>query len=163
MTGRIAVDLGPLIPRAKVVDGIPAADKAEALRALAEAVVADGDVPVDAGTLFCALCERERLGSTGLGDGLAIPHCRVPGLDGMRLLVGRLAEPVAFDARDGKPVGLFFVVVAPDAAHGDHLKVLSGISRLCRDPDFRGACTVPDADGLCGALRSFTTRIAPAN
>ena len=83
------------------------------------------------------LLERERLGSTGIGDGIAIPHGKLEGLEGMIVAFGRSPEGIDFEAMDGKPVHLFFLLVAPDHAVGMHLKVLARISRMLKDPAFR--------------------------
>jgi nitrogen PTS system EIIA component len=84
-------------------------------------------------TIFDTLLQRERLGSTGLGQGIAIPHCKLPGLKRIVGLFARLAEPIDFDAVDGAPVDLVFVLLAPEGAGADHLKALARISRLLRE------------------------------
>ncbi len=83
-------------------------------------------------TIFDALLERERLGSTGSGKGIAIPHARLPGLKRLVGVFARLEQPVEFDAVDGRPVDLVFMLLAPASAGADHLKALSNISRLLR-------------------------------
>jgi PTS system nitrogen regulatory IIA component len=85
-------------------------------------------------TIFDTLLQRERLGSTGLGQGIAIPHCKLPGLKRIVCLFARLAEPIDFEALDGAPVDLVFVLLAPEGAGADHLKALARISRLLREP-----------------------------
>ena len=86
--------------------------------------------------IFQGLCQRERLGSTGLGHGVAIPHCRVeqPGATGALL---RLKRPIDFDSPDAEPVDLFFVLAVPSTCSEDHLKLLAGIAELFSDPDQR--------------------------
>jgi PTS system nitrogen regulatory IIA component len=84
--------------------------------------------------IFDTLLQRERLGSTGLGQGIAIPHCKLPGLKRIVCLFARLAEPIDFEALDGAPVDLVFVLLAPEGAGADHLKALARISRLLREP-----------------------------
>jgi len=79
------------------------------------------------------LLQRERLGSTGLGQGIAIPHGKVPGLKGIIGIFARLAEPIDFDAVDGEPVDIVFLLLAPEGAGADHLKALARISRLLRE------------------------------
>lgn len=86
-------------------------------------------------TIFDALLERERLGSTGSGKGIAIPHARLPGLDRLVAVFARLEQPVDFDAVDGQPVDLVFTLLAPTGAGADHLKALSNIARLLRTED----------------------------
>jgi PTS system nitrogen regulatory IIA component len=78
--------------------------------------------------------QRERLGSTGLGRGIAIPHVKLKGLPGIVTLFARMAKPIDFESQDGEPVDLLFLLLAPDHAGGDHLKALARISRLVREP-----------------------------
>ena len=91
---------------------------------------------VDARPLFDALMERERLGSTGIGEGVAIPHCRLE-CPGMMAAFIRLAEPVDYDAPDGKPVDLLFVLVVPPGENSAHLEVLATLATVFRDPATR--------------------------
>lgn len=88
---------------------------------------------VDERRLFDRLLERERLGSTGIGGGIAIPHGRMSVLSQPRGLFARLAQPVDFDAIDERPVDIVFLLVAPEGAGADHLKALARVSRLLRD------------------------------
>jgi nitrogen PTS system EIIA component len=83
--------------------------------------------------VFDVLLQRERLGSTGLGQGIAIPHGKIPGLKGIVGIFARLAEPIDFDAVDGEPVDIVFLLLAPEGAGADHLKALARISRLLRE------------------------------
>lgn len=83
--------------------------------------------------IFDVLLQRERLGSTGLGQGVAIPHGKMVGLKRIVGLFARLAEPVDFEAVDGAPVDLVFLLLAPEGAGADHLKALARISRLLRE------------------------------
>ena len=91
--------------------------------------------------VFDVLWERERLGTTGVGQGIAIPHGRVPGLKKVFGFFARLEQPVAFEAIDDKPVDLVFLLLSPEDAGADHLSALATVSRLLRDP------------GLCERLR----------
>jgi nitrogen PTS system EIIA component len=88
---------------------------------------------VDERRLLDLLIERERLGSTGIGGGIAIPHCRMPGLSSPHGLFARVAAPVDFDAIDERPIDVVFLLIAPDGAGADHLKALARVSRLLRD------------------------------
>ena len=88
---------------------------------------------LDERRLFDRLLERERLGSTGIGGGIAIPHGRMAGLAQPRRLFARLAHPIDFDSIDERPVDLVFLLVAPEGAGADHLKALARVSRLLRD------------------------------
>ncbi|HJS32511.1 MAG TPA: PTS IIA-like nitrogen regulatory protein PtsN [Alphaproteobacteria bacterium] len=83
--------------------------------------------------IFDVLLERERLGTTGVGNGIAIPHGKLPGLQRLYGLFARLDKPIDFEAIDGQPVDLIFLLLAPDGAGADHLKALARVSRLLRD------------------------------
>jgi PTS system nitrogen regulatory IIA component len=83
--------------------------------------------------IFDVLLQRERLGSTGLGHGMAIPHAKLHGLKRIFGLFARLAEPVDFEAVDGEKVDIVFLLLAPEGAGADHLKALARISRLLRE------------------------------
>jgi nitrogen PTS system EIIA component len=85
-------------------------------------------------TIFDVLLERERLGTTGVGNGIAIPHGKLPGLNKLYGLFARLEQPVDFEAIDDQPVDLIFLLLAPEGAGADHLKALARVSRLLRDP-----------------------------
>lgn len=84
--------------------------------------------------IFETLLQRERLGSTGIGEGIAIPHGKLAGLERMFGLVARLEKPIDFDALDGQPVDILFLLLAPETAGADHLKALSRVARALRDP-----------------------------
>jgi PTS system nitrogen regulatory IIA component len=92
---------------------------------------------VDAKRLLETLLEREKLGSTGIGDGVAIPHGKVPGLPVLMASFGRSKGGVDFKAIDGKPTYLFFTLFAPENSAGAHLKALARISRIFKNPAFR--------------------------
>ncbi len=83
--------------------------------------------------IFEVLIERERLGTTGVGNGIAIPHGKPPDLDRLYALFARLETPIDFDAIDEQPVDLICVLLAPETAGADHLKALARVSRLLRD------------------------------
>lgn len=92
--------------------------------------------PLTSDSVFAALMAREQLGSTGLGNGIAIPHCRVskcPGIIGMLIT---LDEPIDFDAIDGKPVDVLFALIVPDEETDEHVKTLAHLAELFSDPDF---------------------------
>ena len=92
---------------------------------------------IDAGELLGVLLEREQLGSTGIGDGIAIPHGKLKDLKQLIAVFGKSTDGVAFDAMDGKPVHLFFLLVAPENSAGVHLKALARLSRLLKRNGFR--------------------------
>jgi len=114
-----------------VVADLKATSKKQALQELA--ALAGKIVDVHERKIFDVLLERERLGSTGVGNGIAIPHGKLTGLDHLIGLFARLHEPVDFDAVDDRPVDLIFVLLAPESAGADHLKALARVSRLLRD------------------------------
>ena len=87
----------------------------------------------DSGAILASLNEREQLGSTGFGQGVAIPHARIEGLDRIYGLFARLGEPVDYKAIDGRPVDLVFLLLSPTDAGAEHLKALASISRVTRD------------------------------
>ena len=86
-------------------------------------------------TIFETLMQREKLGSTGVGNGIAIPHGKLPKLGRLFGLFARLERPIDFEALDGQPVDLVFLLLAPEGAGADHLKALARVARLLRDPD----------------------------
>ena len=85
--------------------------------------------------IFDTLNSRERLGSTGVGNGIAIPHGKLAKMDKLFGLFARLDKPIDFEALDGEPVDLVFLLLAPEAAGADHLKALARVARLLRDPE----------------------------
>jgi PTS system nitrogen regulatory IIA component len=115
-----------------VIPDLSASSKKQALQELAKrAAKVTG---LHERTIFDVLLERERLGTTGVGQGIAIPHGKLPGLERIYGLFARLPEPVDFDAIDDQPVDLIFLLLAPESAGADHLKALARVSRLLRDP-----------------------------
>lgn len=112
--------------------------------------------------IFDVLMERERLGTTGVGNGIAIPHGKLPTLDRLYGLFARLEHPIDFDAIDERPVDLVFLLLAPETAGADHLKALARVSRLLRD---KSACEklrgTDDSEALYALLVDTTaTRAA---
>jgi PTS system nitrogen regulatory IIA component len=125
------VRLGSLIRPELIFPDLPAADRPEVLRAFADRIAGQGLVASGAG-LFQRLWEREQLGSTGIGAGIAIPHCKLPGLTHGIVAVGLVPGGVDFGAADGQPVKVLFLVVSPDGAPAEHLQILAAISRWVR-------------------------------
>ncbi|MGH6904776.1 MAG: PTS sugar transporter subunit IIA [Geminicoccaceae bacterium] len=107
--------------------------KRQVLKELAERAAAAAHL--DPQRLLEALMERERLGTTGIGHGIAIPHARLAELTRLVGLFARLDEPVDFEALDDRPSDLIFLLLAPDSADAESLKALARISRLLRDPN----------------------------
>ncbi|WP_210496211.1 PTS IIA-like nitrogen regulatory protein PtsN [Microvirga antarctica] len=89
---------------------------------------------LDEGLVFESLLQRERLGSTGIGEGVAIPHGKLPGLTRIFGLVARLEKPIDFEALDGEYVDILFLLLAPEGAGADHLKALARVARVLREP-----------------------------
>jgi len=118
--------------------GLRSDDRKGVLEELANLAVRSGGVP-DGTDLVTILENREDLGSTGIGGGVAIPHVRLRNLPGLKLAVGRSLDGVDFKAIDGQPVRLFFLLLAPEDSTGDHLKALAGISRLIKNTQVRDA------------------------
>ncbi len=123
--------LGSLTRPDLIFPDLPAADRPEALRALAARLAGLGLVK-SGEDLFQRLWEREQLGSTGIGAGIAIPHCKLPGLVHGIVAVGLVPGGVDFGAADGRPVKVLFLVVSPDGAPAEHLQILAAISRWVR-------------------------------
>jgi PTS system nitrogen regulatory IIA component len=113
-----------------------ATDKVGVLKELA-ATLTPGPDGLDLDSLVEVLMERERLGSTGIGDSVAIPHGKLPRLSSLKLAFGRSLKGVDFEAVDGKPSQLFFLLLAPTNSAGLHLKALAKISRLLISAPFR--------------------------
>src|SRR5512138_2360087 len=114
---------------------------AELCRPLAASHRADGQ------RLLETLLEREKLGSTGIGEGVAIPHGKVPGLPGLIAAFGRSTQGIEFRAIDGRPTHLFFTLFAPENSAGAHLKALARISRIFKNQIFRDTLLrAPGAD-----------------
>jgi PTS system nitrogen regulatory IIA component len=108
------------------------------------------------------LQQRERLGSTAVGSGVAIPHGKLPNLTGLFGLFARLDKPIDFEALDNQKVDLVFLLLAPEGAGADHLKALAKVARLLRDPEIaRKLRESRDADALYGVLK-LTPASSPA-
>ncbi len=125
------MNLGDMLGKNGIIFALAAQDKKHALQALADRAGAVTGLEVH--DIFTALLQRERLSSTSLGRGIAIPHIKLPGLSTITCIFARLEKPVSFDSHDGEPVDLLFFLLAPEHAGGDHLKALARISRLVRD------------------------------
>ena len=141
------MEISDLLQPEAVISGLKASSKKQALQELARhAAQITG---VNDRKIFETLLERERLGTTGVGNGIAIPHGKLAEFKKLYGVFARLDKPIDFDAIDEQPVDLIFLLLAPEGAGADHLKALARVSRLLRDATvcekLRGTDT---ADGL---------------
>ena len=127
------MDLSDLIDVSSVMPALKANSKKQLLQLLAEK--AAGVTGLAEREVFDTILQRERLGSTGVGNGIAIPHGKLPGIRKITGVFARLETPVDFEALDDQPVDLVFLLLAPETAGADHLKALSRIARVLRDGD----------------------------
>ncbi|MDX2101210.1 MAG: PTS IIA-like nitrogen-regulatory protein PtsN [Alphaproteobacteria bacterium] len=129
------MDISDLISPSAVMANLKAGSKKQALQDLARraATLAGINGKAEEREVFEVLLERERLGTTGVGAGIAIPHGKLARLDGLYGLFAKLDQPIDFEAVDEQPVDLVFVLLAPESAGADHLKALARVSRLLRD------------------------------
>jgi PTS system nitrogen regulatory IIA component len=140
-----------LVRDALVLD-LESTAKDEVLAEMARSLAA-AEPTVDAERLLGVLREREALQSTGIGDGVAIPHGKLPGIDRLVASFARSRVGVDFASIDGQPTQLFFLLVVPEHSGGQHLKALARLSRFLRDPDFReGLVSAEGLDDVCRAI-----------
>ncbi len=119
-----------------IIKDLKSKTKKEVLTELSE-VFLKADLRIDGETTVEVLLEREKLGSTGIGEGIAIPHGKLPGLTNLIVSFGRSKSGIDFESLDGKPVHIFFLLMAPENSAGQHLKALAKISRMLKDEKFR--------------------------
>ena len=129
------MDIDDLLGPDGIVLRSGASSKRQALHVVADA--AAHSLNLDEGKVLDALLEREALGSTGLGNGVAIPHARVEGLTQIRAIFVRLDTPVAYGSVDDRPVDLMFALFAPPRDGAEHLRALAAVSRALRSPELR--------------------------
>jgi nitrogen PTS system EIIA component len=130
------VKISEALQEACVITDIQGKTKSDVIAELVAALERAGLIS-EAEEAVRVIDDREKLGSTGIGEGVAIPHGKMGGLQTILCVFGRSAEGVDFDAVDGKPVHIFFLLLAPEDSAGLHLKMLSRISKILRDPSFR--------------------------
>jgi PTS system nitrogen regulatory IIA component len=150
------MDLGDLVGPDAVLPALKASSKKQVIQALAEKAAAM--TGREEREIFETLVEREKLGSTAVGGGIAIPHGKLPDLDRIVGLFARLSKPIDFEAPDEQPVDLIFLLLAPKGAGADHLKALARIARFLRAPRVVGklrACA--DKAALHAVLSEDTT------
>lgn len=145
------MEIADLLSPEAVLAALKASGKKQLLQELAHHAARLTQIPER--RIFETLIERERLGSTGMGQGIAIPHGRLAGLPHIVGLFARLETPVAYEAVDEQPVDLVFLLLAPDSAGADHLKALARVARLLRDPEIaRKLRDSRDADAIYAVL-----------
>lgn len=153
------MDIRTLITPESVIPNLKVTSKKQALQELAREAATLTGLPERA--VFDTLLERERLGTTGVGNGIAIPHGKLSQLSGLHGLFARLERPIDFEAIDEQPVDLIFLLLAPESAGADHLKALARVSRLLRD---RGMCEklrgTDTAEGLYSLLAESEAQAA---
>lgn len=124
------MNIADIISKDAVFDNIQASNKRELVQVLSNKIA--GISGLDERIIFDAVWERENLGSTGYGDGVAFPHARIDGLDKVSALFARLDEPVDFDSLDNKPVDVVFLLISPENSGADHLTALATLSRVLK-------------------------------
>ncbi|MDX2307658.1 MAG: PTS sugar transporter subunit IIA [Hyphomicrobium sp.] len=150
------MDLSDILAPEAVIEPANVTCKKQALQDLAYR--ASDLTGIDQREIFDALLQRERLGSTGLGRGIAIPHVKFKKLTRIMCVFARLKQPIPFDSQDGEDVDLVFLLLAPEHASGDHLKALARISRLVREPSMLEALrSAKDVDALRSILLTPAT------
>lgn len=150
------MDFGDLLTSDGIISSLRATDKKEALQQLSQR--ASELTGLAQREVFDALLQRERLGSTGFGRGIAIPHVKFKALKNIVCIFARVEQPIPFESPDGEPVDMIFLLLGPEHASGDHLKALARISRLVRDPKaLERLRATPDKDALFAVLTEQTT------
>lgn len=153
------MQLSDIISQNGVLPALKTQSKKQLLQELSNA--AAKVTGLDSRRIFETLLQREKLGSTGLGQGIAIPHGKFAELDRVQGLFARLAQPVDFDAVDDQPVDLVFLLLAPESAGADHLKALARISRLLRDQGL--VSKLRGTDSAAGLYAILTEPLASAS
>jgi PTS system nitrogen regulatory IIA component len=140
-----------LITPGRTLCGIEGVSKKRALEILANTIAQD--IPaIDADELFRRLIAREKLGSTGIGHGIAIPHCRIEQCtDTMGALI-TLKHPIDFDAIDAEPVDILFAMLVPEDAHSEHLQTLASLAAKLSDDEYRARLRAADSDASLFAV-----------
>ena len=140
-------DIARLLPASNIVVDLDVATKPQFFEAMGRLL--EGDAGLAPGGVAASLAARERLGSPGLGQGVAIPHGRIRGLPAAVGAFARLPTPIPFDAPDGKPVGQLFVLLVPEQATDQHLQLLSELAQMFSDRAFRDRlAAAADAAGI---------------
>ncbi len=138
-------ELSDILTPARTVCGAPGVSKKRLFQTIA-GIISKDQSSMDYDTIFDQLIAREKLGSTGLGKGIAIPHCRAANCPQPLGTLVTLADPVDFDSPDDLPVDLLFVLLVPEAAHKEHLDILANVARLLSQPAFCERLRSADSD-----------------
>ena len=154
------MEISDLITPARVVPAFKVTSKKQALQELSRACAEF--TGLDERAIFEVLIERERLGTTGVGGGVAIPHGKLAGLQRLYGLFARLEQPIDYDSIDEQPVDLIFLLLAPETAGADHLKALARVSRKLRDSETCEKLRGSDSADALYALLSETMTISAA-
>jgi len=153
------MNISTLLNERLILPELKATTKQHVLEEIVEQLAAVQSI--DADELLKALLEREKLGSTGIGNGIAIPHGKLSGLSDIILVFARSTAGVPFEAIDGKLIHLFFLLVPPAHSTGGHLKALARLSRLLKNEEFRQALlNAPAAADILAAITDEDSRIA---
>jgi PTS system nitrogen regulatory IIA component len=151
--------LSDLLAPGAVLSSLKVNSKKQAIQELAEKAAELTGLPER--EIFETLLQRERLGSTGVGNGIAIPHGKLPKIGRLFGLFARLDRPIDFDSLDSEPVDLVFLLLAPEAAGADHLKALARVARVLRDPQTAAKLRATrDATALHALLTQTTEKAA---
>lgn len=143
--------LADLIPSGGVSVDLGASSRKQALQAMSDIAAERTGLPARA--IFDAVLQRERLGSTGVGQGVAIPHARLTGINDVVGIFARLRTPVDFESIDGRPADIIFMLLAPEDAGAEHLKALARVSRMLRREDVRQRLrAAPDNEAVHAVL-----------
>lgn len=139
------MNIEAIITPSRTLCGIEGISKKRALEILATTIAED--VPaIDADDLFRRLIARERLGSTGIGHGIAIPHCRVGNCEETLGALITLKEPIDFDAIDAEPVDVLFAMLVPEHAHDEHLQTLASLASVLNNASYRDSLRQANTD-----------------
>jgi PTS system nitrogen regulatory IIA component len=152
---RSAFLIGDLLTSGSIAPRLAVSNKRQVLSTIAE--IAARSFRLKAPRVFDALMEREGLGATGVGYGVAIPHAHVEGLDRMRGIFARIVPPVDFNAIDDEPVDLVFALLSPPSSGSEHLRALARVARALRSAELRGQLRQA---GGADAMRALLVRDA---
>ena len=159
------MELDTLFCGDRILMDMRATSKKQIIQALSEAIAKSGECGgpgVDTRDIVQAALERERLGSTGVGSGVALPHARIKGVEGVFAAFARLEQPIDFESIDDRPVDLVVMLVAPEDAGGLHLRALAKVSRLLRREDVRNRLRSAPSEEALHLILTETDRATAA-